>query len=83
MNIRQDYDNLTEQQLLDTIDGLVTPMYNHLKRGAPYPPEGYDFSQPRVRYTGLEDYIPDAKKYAIERNWYLIFLPFDQNLFIK
>ena len=67
MNIKQDFDNLSEQNLLDTIDGLVTPMYNHLKRGAPYAPEGYDHSQPRVQYTGIETYLPDAKKYAFTR----------------
>ena len=67
MNIRQDYDNVTEQQLLDTIDGLVTPFYNHLKRGAPYPPEGYDPEKHELKKTGIEDHMKEAEKYVFER----------------
>ena len=56
-----------ELEILDKIDRLVLPYYDHLYRGAPYPPIGYDHSQPRVTYIGIDEFMIDTEVYVKQR----------------
>ena len=63
-------DIANELELLDRIDRLTQPMYAHLYRGDPYPPKGYDFSQPRVSYIGIDEFMDETEVYAKQRIGY-------------
>ena len=67
-----------ELEILDKIDRLVQPYYAHLFRGDPYPPVGYDHSQPRVSYLGIDEFMQEAEQYAQLRIGY-ISKPFSSN----
>ena len=53
-----------ELEILDKVDRLVQPYYAHLFRGDQYPPAGYDHSQPRVSYLGIDEFMQEAEEYA-------------------
>ena len=68
MSIKSDFDHKNEIELLDRIDGLVLPLYNHLKYQEPYPPVDYDHSKPRVRYIGMDGYLKRTRTHVYDRN---------------
>ena len=68
MSLNLEIDTPNEIQLLDMIDGLTLPLYNHYKYGEPYPPVGYDHSKPRVRYVTTDGYMEKTREYVLKRN---------------
>ena len=71
MSIKLPFDSPNDVDLLDLIDGLTLPLYNHYQYGDPYPPVGYDHSQPRVRYTTTEPFMKKTRVYVLDRNVYI------------
>ena len=67
MSIKSDFDHKNEIELLDRIDGLVLPYYNHIKYNEPYPPLDYDHSKPRVKYIGMDGYLKKTREYILTR----------------
>ena len=67
MSIKLEFDSPRDTDLLDLIDGIVLPAYNHVHYGDPYPPAGYDKTQPRIRYTTIEPFLQKTRTYVLDR----------------
>ena len=68
MSIKHEFDSCNELELLDRIDRLVLPLYDHLQNGVPYPPVGYDHSKPRIKYAGIDKFFDKTRTYVLKRN---------------
>ena len=67
MSLNHEFDSPNDVELLDRIDGVVLPYYNHHKYGDQYPPAGYDFSKPRIPCDTTPAYMEKTRKYVLKR----------------